>query len=399
MTPFDLTPDAARVALSGVVAPDLDGESVLDACARAVWSFVTEPGDGVAGSLIDTHGATDALRRVLTDAPRHQRVAGEYGIALRRWAPRLDAPAFETALRVAERRGVRLVTRADPMWPAQLDDLGVHVPIALWARGRLDVLSRLQPSVALVGARAATSYGDHVARELAADLAGGGIPIISGAAYGIDGSAHQAALSVGGTTVAVLAGGVERAYPAGHTEMIERIAREGVIVGEQPCGSTPTKWRFLQRNRIIAALSEATVVVEAGWRSGSLNTAGHAASLSRALGAVPGPVTSAASAGCHRLLREYGAQCITSAADVRELVGIGGGPATLFDDDPGRAPTDDAMRVRDALSTRAWRPVADLARRSGMSADSVESHLGLLLLQGEAARDTRGWRLVTSRRG
>lgn len=154
-----------------------------------------------------------------------------------------------------------------------------------------------------------------------------------------------------------------------------------------------------QRNRIIAALADATIVVEAGWRSGSLNTAGHAASLSRALGAVPGPVTSAASAGCHRLLREYGAQCITGADDVRELLGDGGDPAPLFDDDLGRPPTDDAMRVRDALSLRSWRPAADVARRCGMSVEAVESRLGLLLLQGDAERDSRGWRMTPVRRG
>lgn len=248
MTAFDLTPDAARTRLAAVVDADMDDGSVLDAWARAVWSFVTEPGDGVAGSLIEAVGAVEALRRVLADAARQERIDGEYGTALGRWAPRLDGAAFATALGVADRRGVRLVTRAHQMWPVQLDDLGIHVPIALWARGRLDVLGRLRPSVALVGARAATSYGDHIARELAADLGGAGIPIVSGAAYGIDGSAHQATLSVGGTTVAVMAGGVDRAYPTGHTEMIERIAREGVIVSEQPCGSTPTKWRFLQQN-------------------------------------------------------------------------------------------------------------------------------------------------------
>lgn len=116
--------------------------------------------------------------------------------------------------------------------------------------------------------------------------------MVSGAAFGIDGAAHRAALLAGGTTIAVLAGGVDRPYPRAHTHMLDRIAATGAVISEVPCGSEPTKWRFLQRNRVIAALGDATVVVEAGHRSGALNTAGHAAAMSRPLGAVPGPVTS-----------------------------------------------------------------------------------------------------------
>ncbi len=249
-------------------------------------------------------------------------------------------------------------------------------------------------SIALVGARAATGYGEHVAVELAADLVGRGATIVSGAAYGIDGAAHRAAMSAGGMTVALLAGGADRPYPAGHTELIGRIAASGAVVSEVPCGSTPTKWRFLQRNRLIAALSEATVVVEAGSRSGSLNTAGHAAALARPLGAVPGPVTSAASAGCHRLLREFDARCVTNADEVMEL--IGAAPATLFDMPPGGSSdhTDDTTRVTDAMSFRSWRETTDIARRCGLSSSDVAAILGLLALGGEVERGTAGWRRV-----
>ena len=146
--------------------------------------------------------------------------------------------------------------------------------------------------------------------ESSAGLVDRGFTIVSGAAYGIDGMAHRAALASGGTTVAFLAGGVDRFYPLGHEALLGRIAEQGAVVAELPCGSAPTKWRFLQRNRLIAAATEATIVLEAGMRSGSLNTAGHAAALGRPLGAVPGPVTSPASAGCHRLLREYDAVCV-----------------------------------------------------------------------------------------
>jgi DNA processing protein len=288
---------------------------------------------------------------------------------------------------------VGLVIPGDEHWPAALGDLGAHGPICLWVRGDTSALSRLEPSVALVGARAATSYGEHVTSELAAELAGSGIPIISGAAYGIDGVAHRAALAVGGQTVALLAGGADRPYPAGHAQLIERISTHGVVVSEVPCGAAPTRWRFLQRNRIIAALSTATVVVEAGWRSGSLNTAGHAAQLGRALGAVPGPITSAASAGTHRLLREYAATCVTSADDVRDMLGIATGGSTYVAD--GRPDTDQSSRVRDALSARVWRDAADLARRSGLSVGEVEGVLGLLRLDGVAESGSSGWRLLT----
>ena len=229
--------------------------------------------------------------------------------------------------------------------------------------------------------------------ELAADLVGRGVSIVSGAAYGIDGAAHRAALAAGGTTIALLAGGADRPYPAGHSQLIERIAASGAVVSEVPCGSAPTKWRFLQRNRLIAALADATVVVEAGWRSGSLNTAGHAAALARPLGAVPGPVTSAASAGCHRLLREFDARCVTSADDVARAARRG--PQTLFDGGStvsGDGRTDEVTRVTDAMSFRAWRDTTDIARRSGSPPRRSMAILGLLAVEGAVIRGEAGWR-------
>lgn len=164
-----------------------------------------------------------------------------------------------------------------------------------------------------------------------------------------------------------------------------------MVLSEVACGAAPTKWRFLQRNRLIAALAGATVVVEAGWRSGSLNTAGHAAALSRPLGAVPGPITSATSAGTHRLIREYGAECITGADDVREMLGLTESQPTGT---TGHGYTDDATRVKDAMSTRVWRDTLEVARRAGMSTDAVEGILGLLQLKGVIDSGVDGWRLV-----
>lgn len=402
MTSLDLSFDAARRALGIFEEPPHDDAAAVDRYATIVWCQLIEPGDSVANRLVAARGTTEALRAALGDSPVPEVTARELTEGRKRWLPRLSARALEDALGIARARGVALVTPSDPQWPSQLDDLGPHAPLCLWIRGDIEALTRLRPSVALVGARAATPYGDHVAMELAADLAGSGIPIVSGGAYGIDGAAHRAAMAVGGLTAALLAGGADRAYPAGHTRLIEDIAAGGVVVSEVPCGTAPTKWRFLQRNRLIAAISDATVVVEAGWRSGSLNTAGHAAAMARPLGAVPGPLTSAASAGTHRLLREYGAECITQAQDVREMLGMAGGscaPPEVSTASRGASPrTDDSTRVRDALSTRTWRDAADIARRAGLTPADTESVLGLLHLEGSAERTSAGWRLRSNAR-
>lgn len=390
MTAIDVTADAARRALGARDEPD---DVLIDRFARAVWSHLIEPGDGVAGRLIAHLGAGEALRRALADADVDGALtAQEYRDGRRRWLPRADAADVAHALMVARRHDISLLTPRDASWPSLLDDLGPHAPVCLWVRG--DV-TRIAPAraVAIVGARAASGYGEHVALEMSADLAGSGVTVVSGAAYGIDAAAHRAALACDGPTVAVLAGGADRAYPAGNTRLIDTIAASGAVVSESPPGASPTKWRFLQRNRIIAAVSHATVVVEAGWRSGSLNTASHALAIGRRVGAVPGPVTSAASAGCHRLLRTEPVDCITCADDVREMIGIGGAVPLALPTD-GRPPTDDLTRIRDALSARGWRDRDDIARRSGHAPDDAASLLGILLLGGEVENSDAGWRLV-----
>ena len=224
--------------------------------------------------------------------------------------------------------------------------------------------------------------------------------------------AHRAALASDGTTIAFLAGGVDRFYPLGHESLLSRIAQTGAVVSELPCGAAPTKWRFLQRNRLIAAASEATVVLEAGIRSGSLNTAGHAAALGRPLGAVPGPVTSPASAGCHRLLREFDAVCVVDADQMAELAGRvsrqnakqgerdahdeSGGPRRGNPADSTRAGRSvgddpDAIRVLDAMSTRRPRDLPEVARRAGLTVIEVMAALGRLEAEGVVERRPEGW--------
>lgn len=362
-----------------------------DLIARVAWGVVTEPGDGTAGALVAQFGAVEALQFTFGDgveSERHRTVRD----GRKRWLPRWDTALIRAAMESALRCRAQLLLPGDAAWPAGLDDLDAHAPHVLWLRGAPDALGRARGAVAIVGARAATAYGEHVAADFAGALADRGILVISGGAYGIDGAAHRAALRGGGETVAFLAGGVDRAYPSGHAQLLQSISASGAVLSEVPCGTAPTKWRFLARNRLIAAASHATVVVEAGARSGSLNTAGHAASLGRPLGAVPGPITSAASTGCHRLLREYDARCVTSADDVVELMGAGHGTGEEAPA-PSRGPHDaDLVRLGDALSARMAREPLDLARRSGLSIERVEALLGLLALEGAVREEAGRWR-------
>jgi len=371
-------------------------EHTLRRAAAVAWSVIAEPGDGIAGAVRGVYGDASAYDRLVA-GDEVSAAATETGLDPRalaaardRWRPRAAAELLAEPLRRAAACGARVLVPGEEAWPAALDDLGPHAPACLWVRG--DPAALHPVGIALVGARAATSYGEHVAGELAAGIAQAGTPVVSGAAYGIDGAAHRAVLAVGGVTVAFLAGGCDRLYPAGNGTMLERIVTTGAVVGEVPCGAAPTKWRFLARNRLIAAVTGATVVVEAGARSGSLNTAGHAAALGRPLGAVPGPVTSAASVGTHRLLREYDARCVTSAADALELIGHGE-PAPL----PLGGFTDDRVRVRDALSRRVYRETGAVAAASGLAPAEVEAVLGMLLLDGAVEHGPAGWRLAAPR--
>ncbi|NEM91564.1 DNA-processing protein DprA [Galbitalea soli] len=397
MSVFGLT-DAEVIAHVRAVSGDQhDARGVRRLFARAAWSGIAEPGDRMAGVVVGSVGADVALEALLAgwSAERWQAelshsgvgtvTAAEIGSAVDRWAPRLNSAQVLRSLSHAARFAVRLLTPEDPGWPVPVDELSVHAPLALWVRGRLDDFQVVERSVALVGARAATGYGEHVTMESTVGLVERGFAIVSGAAYGIDGAAHRAALASHGTTIAVLAGGVDRFYPSGHDALLTRIVDSGAVISELPCGQPPTRWRFLQRNRIIAALSRATVVLEAGWRSGSLNTAGHASQLGRPLGAVPGPITSAASAGCHRLVRDYGATLVTGAGDMAELAGD-----TVTERVTERRSAEQT-RVLDALAVRSARPVDDIAARSGLAPADVVAVLGVLHLEERVVEHPGGW--------
>ena len=298
-----------------------------------------------------------------------------------------------------QRLGGRLIIPTDELWPRQLADLGLQEPICLWWRGIEQELPAPATSIALVGSRDSTAYGASVTGDLAYSLAQRGFTIISGGAYGIDAHAHRAALAGGSSgtmpTIAVMAGGVDRFYPSGNEELLRAVANQGAVLAEVPPGSAPTRYRFLQRNRLIAALASVTVVVEARWRSGALNTAHHAETLGRAVGAVPGPVHSANSAGCHRLLREGGAVCVTDAGEIAELASPSG--ESLPEVKTGRAAVQDGLTLEDlilldALPLRATTSVEKLTTVAGLSADSVRAGLGRLGLLGLAESHRGGWK-------
>jgi DNA processing protein len=286
----------------------------------------------------------------------------------------------------------RVLIPGDDEWPVTVED-HPEPPLCLWVKGAGDLLDLTERSVAIVGARAATAYGVHAAHELAAGVADREFTVVSGAAYGIDAAAHEGALAVDGTTVAVLAGGIDRAYPASHAGLLERVAALGVVVSEVAPGSAPTRWRFLSRNRIIAAVSRATVVVEAGLRSGSRNTAKHARGMGRPIAALPGPVTSAVSAGCHELIRG-GATLVTDAAEVVELAGRIGELAPVKQEQATLVDELDAVqrRVFEAMPTRAPADLEALVRRSGLAGPQVRAAVGVLELGGLCERRPSGWR-------
>ncbi len=226
-----------------------------------------------------------------------------------------------------------LVTPEDPDWPtaavADLERANVPAPVALWVRGPLPLPVSVDRTVAVTGSRAASDYGIHVAHDMATYFADRGWRVLSGAGFGIDTAAHQAALLLSAPTIAVVAAGIDRARPAGNTRLFDRLADRGLIVSEYPPGSVPTKPRFLERNRLVAALSTGLVICEAGSRSGTLDTASWAQRLHRRIAAVPGPIYSATSAGCHQLLRERTAHLAASGREALDIVtDLGAGPAS-----------------------------------------------------------------------
>lgn len=378
------------------------GVSDAERLARAGLSRVSEPG-------LEGHPAT-LLARVarygglpVWEALRHGHGEVELSLPLNDGArERLAVARPERDLELLERLGGRLVCPGDQEWPPGLADLGLWQPVALWVRGAGDLRIACRRSVSIVGSRAATAYGGHVAGELAAGLSDRGWAVISGGAYGIDGAAHRGALAAGGTTVAALACGVDKIYPLGHHELFRQILADGVLMSEWPPGCAPQRHRFLARNRVIAAVAAGTVIVEAAARSGALNTARHAANLGRAVMVVPGPVTSTMSVGCHSLARTVeGVRLVTSAADVLEEVGRLGADLAPVPRGPQRVGDDLPAALRQVLeAVPAMRPAgpAGIAVAAGVDTVTVGRALPQLQTAGLIERVAAGYRLTRQTR-
>jgi len=384
--------------------------------ARAALTYLAEPGDPALGALLAICSPAEVLAAVKADMlPGTGPGCGDTPAsraaldrALRRWRARLPGLPDDDLIAAVRRDGIRLTCPGDADWPGALDQLAQARPYALWLRGHADLRFACSRSVSMVGSRAASSYGGHVAGEMAADLGERGWTVISGGAYGVDAAAHRGALAAEAVTIAVLACGVDYPYPAGHADLFAAIAAQGLVISEWPPGRRPARMRFLVRNRVIAALGCGTVIVEAGERSGALNTARHAADLGKPLMAVPGPVTSAQSAGCHRIIRDWGASCVTRAADIIDLLAPLGTPDALApggadrawrpDPDAGHTPSrdnldPDSARVLDALPARGGAGTSTIAVEAGVDLDTALRCLGRLAGCGFIERCDRGWRL------
>ncbi len=372
------------------------GDLEADRLARVALARLTEPGDPQVLGLVTQLGPRFVLEDLQRQARSDPKVAD--------LAPRLAELDPAGDLERAARIGMRFVIPGDEEWPRGLDRLesckriqGLGgVPVGLWVRGPLR-LDRLGDAVAVVGSRSSTSYGDLVAGELGAGVARLGDALVSGAAFGIDQAAHRGALAVAGPTVAVLACGADRIYPPGHAELLRYIAEHGAVVSESPPGHAPLRLRFLSRNRVIAAITKATVVVEASYRSGALNTAHWAALMGRPVMGVPGPVTSAASQGVHQLIREGRATLVSEPAHVRELVAPAGEGLVELRRGPDRRRdglTRHQSRVLEALPVQTPARVDSVAKVAGLALKSTQRALNELRELEMAACLGDSWLLV-----
>jgi DNA processing protein len=358
--------------------------------ARMALSCTTDGGDPAVADLVGRVGAEEAWRQVR---------AGALGEPVAERAARLSVRAVRGAAAAA---GIRFVVPGDEEWPDGLADLDHAdpiqrrggVPIGLWLRGPGRLGSLMRRSVAVVGSRAATAYGNGITTDLAADLAERGVTVVSGGAFGIDAAAHRGALTVGGPTVGVLACGVDVAYPPANEQLFAKIAQEHLLVSELPPGAHPTRVRFLARNRLIAAMSSATVVVEAAFRSGARNTAGWALECGRPLMAVPGSVYSRSSTAPHLMIRNGQAVLVTNAAEVMELVSVTGEDTLPLPSGPRRATdglSESQLAVYEAVPARRRAAVGDIALAAGVSVPTCLSALSALAAAGLVEGDSRGW--------
>ncbi|MFY1695162.1 MULTISPECIES: DNA-processing protein DprA [unclassified Solwaraspora] len=386
--------------------------------ARVALTWLAEPGNEAVHQLVAEVGPVEALARLCAGRELGEAARASAAARLATADPIEVATA---AVDRADRVGGRLVTPETTEWPRQIEDLrrltrhgtrattadgpGVRQgapPLALWVRGPLAVDAALARSVAVVGTRAPTDYGRHVGGEFSHGLATRDWTIVSGGAYGIDACAHRGALAAGGPTVAVLACGIDRPYPAGNAAMFDQIAETGLLISEWLPGAEPLRHRFLTRNRLIAAATAGTVVVEAGARSGAAQTIRRALALGRAAMVVPGPITSAVSVGCHEILRDHPqARLVAGVAHVQEEIGRIGvdlAPPPRGPQRPRDALDPRSARVLEAVPGRGWIDLDDLAGRAGVDIRSTMRAVTELQTRGLLAGADGRYRLPPPKR-
>lgn len=400
-----LVSDPQVAKLVARLTRDADESQIVRAFARATFSLVTEPGDRFAGALatcltpeslleaLIAKTPQQTLRTRLAEAGHLQEIENRFGSfseafsdALQRWLPRLRLADVTTALETAAICKAQLLVRESENWPVQLDDLGDGAPHCLWYRSKQIEGTLSANCISIVGSRISTSYGEWVTSEIVSDCSARQLNIVSGGANGIDTLAHRSAVANGQPTFAFMAGGIDRLYPSGNAALFEKVIEQGAIFAEQAPGASPTKWRFLQRNRLIAAMSSATIVVEAGSRSGALNTVTHAIELGRSVGVVPGAITSQASAGCNRLISQGLVSSICVPSDAADLaLGKSGWFQAEFD---GLGAFE--TRALDAMGNRSLAQ-SQIASKAGLTSREVSIALGQLSLLGMVKQTDNGW--------
>jgi len=397
----------SRAEYAEYVAPFLKHEhpSPSDAVAWLAFSHLCEPSDLLPNYLSQFVTPAELIERLIERASASD-VAGLVGTvgvrdleedlglpfgkiwsnATERWYPRLSKTSVIESLQWMLKNNASdtpksLVIRGGDDFPLGLEDLRAHQPFALWASGSVDLLEL--PAVSIVGTRQASGYGADVARDLAAVAAMHSLVTISGGAYGIDAIIHESALALDSPTIALMAGGLANLYPKNNLGVIQEIERRGLVLAELPPSVSPAKWRFLMRNRLIAALGQATVVVEAGRTSGALNTAGSAVGLGRVCAIVPGSVGSARSVGCHDFLNEHlgHVQILARAQDLPALVGIQTQNAVSVD--------SIGVLEKRALDTFGKKPLEswEIQRLAGLTVRETQIALGSLELLGLLERN------------
>jgi DNA processing protein len=362
------------------------GDSVEDLSELLTWNYLVEPGDRVANKLRSSLGNRLALEKLLRrdTAAIPELTQDELSAAFDRWKPRFRHNIATEMVAMAKRFDMQLLLPTDSLWPESLGDLGLFAPMLLWYRGNPESFKSLDRTLSVVGSRTSSSYGQQVTSDVVSCAVEAEATVVSGGALGVDAVAHRSTLAQGGRTLSVMAGSLDNLYPAGNWDLFEKIGHSGLLLSEMAPNSKPTRWRFLQRNRIIAALGNALVVTEAGWRSGSMNTATHCAELGRRVFAVPGPITSPSSAGCNRLIRENLAELLLDPLDLAAELGWSS-YNSASDQQLGAL----ELRTYDFLTDRE-QTLASISAAAGLTSGELAIALGSLQLSNRAEKGLKG---------